>query len=98
MAAYVIAEIDVHDADAYEPYRERAPEVIAAHGGRYVARGGEVRAFEGARPAGRVVILEFPDLDAAQAWYESEEYVAIRGIRQRASDGRVFVVDGLPST
>lgn len=95
MSAYVIVEIDVHDPDAYEPYKERSQASIAAHGGRYLARGGETRRIEGAAPAGRVVVLEFPDLAAAQTWYDSPEYAEARVLRQAAADGRMYFVAGV---
>ncbi|HEX5616306.1 MAG TPA: DUF1330 domain-containing protein [Acidimicrobiia bacterium] len=96
MAAYVIGEIEVHDADGYEPYKRRSETSIAAHGGRYIVRGGETQAVEGDPPRGRIVVLEFPDLAAARAWYDSAEYTEARPIRHATADGRIFFVDGVP--
>jgi uncharacterized protein (DUF1330 family) len=94
MTAYVIYEAVVTDAEQYEHYKAAAAATVAAAGGRYVARGGAVEAFEGEAPR-RVVILEFPSLDAATGWYHSEEYGEARALRESACVARLFVVDGL---
>ena len=95
MTAYVIYEAVITDAAQYEVYKQAAAASVTAAGGRYVARGGEVESFEGTAPA-RVVILEFPDLAAATAWYRSEQYTEARALRERACDARMYVVDGSP--
>ena len=94
MAAYVIGEVEVTDTSAYEPYKALAAASIAAHGGTYLVRGGETESLEGAPPAGRVVVLEFPDLDAARSWYHSAQYQEALPVRQAASKGRLYLVDG----
>ena len=94
MPAYVIAETDVHDAELYEHYKAAAPATIAAYGGRYVARGGELSVFEGDWLPKRLVILEFDDLAAAKRWYESPEYEAVRKLRAEAATFRVVAVQG----
>ena len=92
--AYLIGEIDVHDPDAYARYTAKTPDVIARHGGRFIVRGGTSDAREGEAPKGRVVVIEFPSLDAARTFYESKDYQPLIPIRQSASTGRVFVVEG----
>ena len=67
---------------------------MTAHGGKYVARGGQVDSLEGAAPAGRVVVLEFPTFEAAQEWYHSDDYEDALTIRHAASTSRLFIVDG----
>jgi uncharacterized protein (DUF1330 family) len=94
MPAYVIAETDVHDAEQYEHYKAAAPDTIAAYGGRYVARGGELSVLEGDWLPTRLVILEFDDLDAAKRWYESPEYQEARQLREGAATFRVVAVEG----
>jgi uncharacterized protein (DUF1330 family) len=95
MSAYVIANIDVTDPDGYRAYAEQVGETIAAHGGRYLARGGDCEVLEGDWLAGRVVILQFPTINAARAWYGSPEYQAIKSVRLAHSRGRVLITDGL---
>lgn len=95
MAAYVIYQGEVLDAERYEAYKVAAAESIAAAGGRYIVRGGEVDALEGGPPPGRTVVLEFPDRQAALEWYRNEGYTTARKIREGAAIARTYVVDGL---
>jgi uncharacterized protein (DUF1330 family) len=92
--AYVIAEVEVTDPDAYEPYKPLAAASIAAHGGTYRVRGGATESLEGAPVTGRVVLLEFADVEAARTWYRSAQYQAALPLRQAASKGRLFLVEG----
>jgi uncharacterized protein (DUF1330 family) len=95
MPAYVIANIDVTDPDGYRVYAEQVGATIAAHGGRYLARGGSCETLEG-EWGPRIVILEFADLHAARNWYRSPEYEAIKPLRHANSHGRVVITEGLP--
>ena len=95
MAVYVIADIDVRDQALFEEYRRRVPETIAAHGGRYLVRGGATQVLEGSWSPRRVVILEFPDLDHFRAWWDSPEYAELRALRQRAADANLVLTEGL---
>lgn len=96
MAAYLIADITVTDPDAYEAYKARVGETIAAYGGRYCVRGGVAEPLEGDWRPNRVVVLEFPDMDTLKAWYHSEAYAGPKAIRQGASVSRIVAVDGVP--
>src|SRR5262245_8684127 len=64
MPAYVIIETDVHDAGQYAHYEAAAPGTIAGGGGGYIVRGGELAVLEGDWRPKRMVVLEFPDLNA----------------------------------
>jgi uncharacterized protein (DUF1330 family) len=97
MPAYVIARVQVTDPGRYRAYTDRTPAVIAAYGGRFLARGGEMVTLEGPEEAGRVVLLEFPSMVQARAWFESEEYQEIRKLRLEASTGSLVLVDGCPA-
>jgi uncharacterized protein (DUF1330 family) len=94
MPAYILAEIQVTDAAAYEPYRPLAAASIARFGGRYLVRGGKADLFEGMPEPERMVVIEFPDADTARRWYNSEEYQAALKIRHATSRGRVILVEG----
>ncbi|MGO8876476.1 MAG: DUF1330 domain-containing protein [Acidimicrobiales bacterium] len=94
MAAYIIAEIAVTDTDGYETYKALAGASVAAHGGTYLARGGHVESLEGEPAAARVVILEFPDLESARAFYTSEDYRAAIAVRHATASSRLFIVEG----
>jgi len=95
MAAYVLAQIDVHDTDMFERYREKVPATIERYGGRYIVRGGEITPLEGTLVAPRLVIIEFSDRDAANAWYALPEYQEILPLRLNAANGTAVIVDGL---
>ena len=94
MAAYVIAEIDVTDATAYENYGKRVLATIEKFGGRFLARGGRSEPLEGGWRPKRLVIVEFPSMEQAQKWYRSPEYGPLITLRQQASRGRLVLVDG----
>lgn len=93
MAAYVIGEIEVTDPAGFEEYRKLVPAVIAKYGGKYLARGGRAEAFEGGAPI-RLVVLEFSSFEQAQKWYRSPEYAPLIALRQKASRGRIVLVEG----
>ncbi len=96
MAAYMIARVEVKDAVAFAKYAEGAGAATDKFGGRYLARGGELIGLENHEDDGkRVVIIEFPDLGAAKAWYNSPEYQVAREHRVNSAFGRFMVVDGV---
>jgi uncharacterized protein (DUF1330 family) len=95
MPAYVIFDIHVDDPDAYAPYREPAGASVEQYGGRYLARGGESEVLEGDWDVDRLVILEFPSMEQARAWYRSPEYQEVAPIRQAASRGRGVLLQGV---
>ena len=92
MSAYVIAEIDVQNPEGYEEYRPLANESITRHGGRFIVRGGKTEVFEG-EWSDRIVVAEFESLEAARAWYFSDDYQAAAAIRHRTSQGRIIAVE-----
>ena len=96
MAAYVIYQGEVLDPDRYEIYKEKSAASIAAAGGTYIVRGGDVEVLEGDAPAGRTVVLEFPTMQAAIDWYNSDAYTAARTLRHGAARVvSMYVIDGV---
>jgi len=95
MAADVIYQGEVLDAERYQAYKAQAAPNIAAAGGRYLVRGGDVEPLEGDSPSGRTVILEFPTMKAAIDWYRSEEYTAVRKLREGVARANIYVVNGI---
>jgi len=96
MTAYLIATMDVHDGAAYEEYRDKVPAMIAKHGGAYIVRGGAADIVEGSWPAGRIVVLEFPDYAAGRAFLGDPAYQPIATIRHRTATSHIWLVDGAP--
>lgn len=95
MSAYLFANVEVIDPVAYEGYRQQAPATIAAHGGRYLVRGGATEMLEGEGEPARVVILEFPDMATLKAWYHSPEYQKLLVIRARSTRSTVTAIEGV---
>jgi uncharacterized protein (DUF1330 family) len=94
MAAYIVVDCEVTDPAKYEDYKKLAQEAIAKHGGRYLARGGQTAVLEGGWRPNRVVVLEFPSLDAARRFYTSVEYTAARRARAGAAKMDIIAVEG----
>jgi uncharacterized protein (DUF1330 family) len=97
MPAYVVVNVRVKDPELYREYAAGTPAAIERFGGRYLARGGAVEVREGSWSPERLVVLEFPDGDAARAWYESADYQRLRAIRQRAADSDLVITEGVPT-
>jgi uncharacterized protein (DUF1330 family) len=95
MSAYIFASLEITDPAAYEEYRRRVPAIIAAYGGRYLARGGAVERLEGNAPVNRLVIVEFPDMARLKAFYDSAEYQPLLVIRQRAARSNLLAIEGV---
>ena len=94
MAAYVIGEIEVTDPALYEDYRKQVLATIEKHGGRFLVRGGSVEPLEGGWSPKRLVLLEFPNMQKALGWYRSGDYAPLIKLRQRASRGKLVLVEG----
>ena len=94
MPAFIIAEVDVHDPETYEAYKLLTPASIAPFEGRFIIRGGKSQLLEGEPEPKRIVVLEFPSLEKAKQWWDSEEYAPAKKIRQASSSTRMFVVEG----
>ena len=93
--AYLLVQSDVTNPAQYAAYAKLTPGIIEKFGGKFVARGGRSITLEGREAPARVVVLEFPSLEAAQAFYNSPEYVAARKIRSGAATMQIVAVEGL---
>jgi uncharacterized protein (DUF1330 family) len=92
--AFYISEFEVTDPEGIRPYSAAVESTFTPFGGRYVVRGGQAKALEG-EAAKRIVMIAFPSLEQAHAWYDSPAYRAIRPIRHQSAKSRVFIVEGL---
>jgi len=95
MAAYLLAQVEVHDMDQYRKYTAQTPALIEQYGGRFLVRGGEVVTLEGDAPASRLVLIEFPSLQRVQDFYNSEEYQEVLQLRLPASTASFLALDGV---
>lgn len=94
MPAYIIVDVEITDPKAYEEYKKHTPGSLLPFDGKFIVRGGAVETLEGDWSPGRIVVLEFPTLEKAKAWWDSPGYAPAKLIRQRASKTRMIVVEG----
>jgi len=94
MPGYLIANIKVTDPEGFERYRAGVPAVIAQYGGRYLVRGGAMERVESAAGFNRVVVLEFPSLEAARTFYTSPEYAPLLKLRLASTESEAVLVEG----
>lgn len=95
MAAFIIADTRIENAEAYEEYKKQAKAIAESYGGTYRARGGELEVVDAElwSPT-RVVIIEFPDMESARAFAHSEEYAPVAKLRHANAKSTVLIVDG----
>ena len=94
MPAYVVTEIEVEDPVRYEDYKKMVPPSLAAYGGRFLVRGGKLENLEGDWLPKRFVMVEFPSVEQAKAWWSSAEYADAKALRQATAKSEMIVVDG----
>lgn len=97
MPAYLIAEHTITDAAKFEEYRVKVGPLIAKHGGRYLTKGGSHTVLEKDNAVwqpGRVVIVEFPDMAALNAWYNSPDYQPLIALRRQAAKDMLITLEG----
>lgn len=92
--AYVVAEVDVINPEAFKEYAAKAPGTMAPFNGRYIIRGGKTVSLEG-EPPKRFVVIAFDSMEKAQAWEDSPAYDAIKPIRHGSAKSRVFIAEGV---
>jgi uncharacterized protein (DUF1330 family) len=95
MAAYIIVDVNVKDAKAFEPYKQPTSASVAQYGGRFIVRSSEYEVLEGDWRPTRLVIIEFPSLEAAKRWYESPEYRKVLPIRLQHAVSKMLLVNGV---
>ena len=94
MPAYIIVEVDIHNPVEYEDYKKLTPPSIIPFEGKFIVRGGKAENLEGDWNPERIVVLEFPTLEKAKAWWNSELYAPAKALRQRTSYTKMIVVPG----
>src|SRR3990170_2750031 len=92
--AYMIGQIDVSNPQQYGEYAKLSPDIIAKFGGRFIARAGRTVTLEGTPARSRVVIIEYPTFDRAQAFFNSAEYQQAKKLREGAANAQFIVVEG----
>jgi uncharacterized protein (DUF1330 family) len=95
MKAYIIVDVQINDPKRYEDYKKLTPASLKPFDGKFVARGGQTETLEGDWQPGRVVILEFPSIEKAKAWWSSDIYAPAKALRQATAVSRMIVVEGV---
>ncbi|MCI0751061.1 MAG: DUF1330 domain-containing protein [Flammeovirgaceae bacterium] len=94
MPAYIIVDVTITNPALYDDYKKLTPASLLPFEGKFIVRGGESETLEGGWQPGRIVILEFPSVQKAKAWWSSEGYAPAKTIRQAASITKMIVVEG----
>ena len=95
MTAYMIVTVSVQDRARFlEEYGKPTAVLIAKYGGTYLLRAPSCKSYEGDRPDGlSVVVSQWPNKAAIDAFWESAEYQPLKAIRQTISQADVQVVE-----
>ena len=92
MAAYLIFDVDIHDMAKYGEFMAAVKPAIEAAGGRYLVRGGAHKVLEGDWTPTRLVLFEFPSVEAAEGFYNGPVYQGLRTVRLQSSTAKALVV------
>jgi len=95
MPAYIIVDVNVTDPSRYEDYKKLTPGSLIPYQGKFIVRGGATEVLEGDWKPGRMVVVEFPTVERAKAWWSSDGYAPAKAIRQAASITRMILVEGV---
>lgn len=95
MAAYVIFDVDIHDAEQYQEFMLGVKPALEKAGAKYLARGGDHKVYEGDWKPRRIVLLEFPSVAAWEEFYNGSIYQGLKHVRDACSEARLVCVEGL---
>lgn len=95
MSVFVFGDIKVKDPEKYKEYVRQVPPLVARHGGIYRVRGGEYSQIEGDWEPGRLIIIEFPDRAAAEAFYNDPDYQEVVKIRHSTAESNLILIEGI---
>jgi len=94
MKAYLVANVTETDRDGYERYRQQVTSVLEQYGGKFLVRSGTIHPKEGDFGFHRLVIIEFPSMEAANRFYDSPEYQPLLELRTKSATSQVALVEG----
>jgi uncharacterized protein (DUF1330 family) len=97
ISAYLVADVDVTDAAAYEEYKRKVPATAERYGGTYLARGGLTKVLEGDWEPHSLVIIELQDMVSLMGWYGSPDYSPLKARRLRCAKTRILALEGMAS-
>jgi uncharacterized protein (DUF1330 family) len=94
MPAYIIVDVTINNPENYDGYKKLTPASLLPYKGKFIARGGPTETLEGDWQPGRIVLIEFPSVDKAKLWWNSEEYAPAKALRQANAETKMIVVEG----
>ncbi len=86
MSVLVVAHIEVKDEEGFNHYAENGLKIVASVGGEVVTSGSFARALAGEHDRSTFVLIRFPDHEAVDKWYYSDEYQALIPGRNKSAD------------
>jgi uncharacterized protein (DUF1330 family) len=95
MPAFIIVDVRITNLARYEDYKKQTPATLAAFDGKFIVRGGKTETLEGEWQPGRIVVLEFPSMEKAKAWWSSDGYAPAKALRQATSVTKMIMVEGV---
>lgn len=95
MTALIIVDVRVTNPAKFDEYRKLVPATLEPYGGRFLARGGRVATLEGGWDPKRIVVIEFPSMERARAWWASEEYKVPKQMRMASAETRMIIVESV---
>jgi uncharacterized protein (DUF1330 family) len=95
MAAYLIVRMHADDPSLLKPYQAATPAIVAKYGGKFLVRGGQTVSLEGPEESRRIVVIEFPSLAEAEAYYRSPEYTEAHKLREGVAEAEFIAVAGV---
>jgi uncharacterized protein (DUF1330 family) len=94
MAAYMIVDNEITDPEGFREYQKRVGSTLESYGGKFLVRGGKYETLEGDWHFHRLILLEFPSVEQARRWYQSDEYAPVKDIRLKTANTQVILVQG----
>ena len=96
-AMLIVDVVEVKDAEKYAQYRERVPKTLDKVGAVYLARGHNISVFAGEWNPDRIVVVQFPSMEAARTWFASDDYAELKKLREAATRMNMVLVETLPA-
>jgi uncharacterized protein (DUF1330 family) len=95
LPAYVIFDVEIHDPARYQEFMSKVKPALEEAGAKYLARGGSHKVYEGDWQPRRIVLLEFPSVEAWETFYDGPVYQGLKAIRDECSSARLVGIEGI---
>ncbi|MBX2838312.1 MAG: DUF1330 domain-containing protein [Gammaproteobacteria bacterium] len=95
MSAYIVCDVTVKDRNTLREYLELSEHTLAQYGGKFLVQAGEIEVIEGDWNPKVIVIAEFPSMEKAKQWYQSNTYAKALSVKSKAMDRNMILVNGI---